>query len=755
MRSSSTRRGQHAGRAAGVVLVMAAFATLARDAAAQGPYASPPPRPLPLGPVATAAPAPRRSELTTDLRSHFGVELAARLLRSDDPEERLQGLERAASGRTAEGMSLLVRALESGGAARLDARALIAVARGLAPFASQSEARSALQGIVNAPPIAARSPLRESIPPQGPFGGATSSAPPRGSHLDEGIDEVTEQGRVELARGIAALALASSPDMHAVDTIAAIARGGGGGQSFAANAILAFPLVQMCAVGSFGALNPPMIRLLAAEGDLRGLDGIRSAARAGDSATRTAALSSLAEMGDARALELARAATKDIDPQVRAAAANALVLLGAPERLRAIDSLLADNATVYAGAELALAEQDAGVVKALAARVVVTGDAPLRRAIVAALGRSTEPVALEVLGHLTTDPTIGGEAAAAIARSPSPSAGKAVRALLGSTPTRRLGARACVVRAIVRGERDGCAGDVLAQLASSSEPLDRAAGLAALVALGERDLGPALADKDPRVRRAVAGASRARPSRAQSHALLARLASEPDAATRQALSIGLVDGDPDGQVTTLALIDRAESGGPDAPLAAMAFARRAEGSHAAKVDALLASRDPLLRAHAARGLGASLAKDAIGRLAHAFAYEPDAAVRRAVVLAVAGRSEDGSSLDRQETLRLASRLDPDRAVREMAARALAGLPAGPAPPGVREVAWLRLAAPDGAPPSEGLGSPAAATGILVDAAGLALPIAFDEDGYAVIVIPPGEARLALAPRVPAYEAARP
>ena len=46
---------------------------------------------------------------------------------------------------------------------------------------------------------------------------------------------------------------------------------------------------------------------------------------------------------------------------------------------------------------------------------------------------------------------------------------------------------------------------------------------------------------------------------------------------------------------------------------------------------LLAAKDPVLRAHAARGLAFATLADASGRLASAYAYETDETVRRALV----------------------------------------------------------------------------------------------------------------------------
>jgi hypothetical protein len=56
-------------------------------------------------------------------------------------------------------------------------------------------------------------------------------------------------------------------------------------------------------------------------------------------------------------------------------------------------------------------------------------------------------------------------------------------------------------------------------------------------------------------------------------------------------------------------------------------------------------------------------------------------------------------------------------------------------------------------PAEGAVLPHELTGMLIDAGGVALPIVFDEDGYALVPgLSAGDSRLRLAPRLPAYEA---
>jgi hypothetical protein len=356
---------------------------------------------------------------------------------------------------------------------------------------------------------------------------------------------------------------------------------------------------------------------------------------------------------------------------------------------------------------------------------------------------------VRALAAFLTNPLVRGDAADALARSPSPAAMGAIEAAAAQPALRRLAVRAYVVRALVRGEKSAAMSAAVADLGRGPDAGGRALAVFARISLGEARAAEFVGDRDARVRRAAAMGALADPRPEALRGLLVQRASERDDATRVVLAIGLLDGDPEGRVSTSALVDRAESGEPDAPLAAMALARRGDETYESKVDALLHGRDPVLRAHAARGLGASASKNASGRLADAYAYEPSVLVRRALVEALAARTEDGSAPSRQGTLEVASRLDPDRTVRWVAACALAGrASSGPVRPALPEVAWLRVADAAGGSPS-GAGGPFAAA--LVRADGLALPIAFDEEGYALVPgTPPGEARLVLSPRLPPF-----
>jgi hypothetical protein len=661
-------------------------------------------------------------------------------LRSADPDERIRGIERAASIGTPETVALLVQATESSPAVRSDSRALIELARALSRFADQERPRTALLQIVNSgnPGLAGRLPL----------GGRAS-----GDALS--LEEGDPVARADLARHIAAIALARSGVDRALEQLYGVARGGGSGQSAA---MLALRLQPPRDPGFFGTAGSTMsanvVHLLGQLGDLRALEILHAAARTTDVPVRCAAMVALAELGDERAIAIARAAIAESDARLRAAAGEAFVLLSAPERYKATAALISDDATTAIGIRLAERVYNTEITKLLAARALEHPDRDLRAAAIRALGRSPDAAAASALvaPAILGDTTFGYFAALALARSPAPNALALIASTAAGKTTSALGVRAYVVRALARGERSNAVDEILAQLAASTNGKDRALGGFGRIALGISSADAALIDPDARVRRAAAMATLARPSSRATRTMLEHLAAEPDDATRQVFAIGLLGGDPDGLLTTTWLVDRAESGGADAALSTFALARRADEPIERKVGQLLAAKDPVLRAHAARGLGSAVLPDASGRLASAYAYETDVMVRRAVIEALVTRTRDATAPARRSTLEIAAQLDPDGPTRQAAHGTLA-------PPIAVETAWLRITLDGGAAPSLSPGVPGAReafVGSVVRSDGIAVPIAFDDDGFALVPgLPPGEARLVLAPRLPSYKAPTP
>jgi len=691
------------------------------------------------GPVAADAPATEVDATSSwaasrSLQQHFGVEAARRLLHGGDVfgsrdayRDALRGVERAAAIGTPEAVAFLVQLLQdTHGVARTDARILLATTRALAPFAGQrAVARALAEGALNA----ATAP---PTPPGGP--GDAPGPPPR---------DPSRRARVELARGTAALALAATREAHAVDLLLAAARRAGPGRSAATLALSAAPPLV---VVQPPALTPEAVALCATIGDLRTADAVLEASRSLDAPLRTAGLHALGPLGDTRGLGLAEAATHDDDAEVRQAATEALVELGSEGAARAVEALIVDDRTAERGIELSTRLSADSLVGALASRVRASSDLPLRKAAVTALGKQALAAAVTTLGDLLRDPLLAGDAAEALARSRSESAWSVIATALARPPERRLGARMAALRGVVTGDLPSGVARSLRELAGAADGADRAVGQAALVLLGRAAPEAGLADPDPRVRRAVAMACEPT-ERSAAERLLARVATETDGPTLLVLSGGLAAMD-DEATTTRRLADRVREGGIDAPLSSLALARRAREEDQDAVAVALASPDPVLRAHVARGLASAAPPWSDGLLAQAYETEVNAAVRRSIIAALATRRRDGTVPLRERALDTAARLDPEAAIRTLADRALRGLPP-PALPSRGGAVWLRVMTGAGTPPSR------LVTGVVLRADGLAVPVAFDGDGYALLPAPDGPARLMLAPGVAAYEAPLP
>ncbi len=675
---------------------------------------------------------------TRSLLQRFGVDAARRLLHGGDSAdaasvraEALRGIDRALGLGTPERIGLLVQLLtDTRGLARADTTVLLATTRALAPFAREhAVARALADAVLNVPGL--HPPARS---------GPASDASLR-------VRDPDRRARLELARDTAALALAEAREEQATDVLLAAARRAGPGQAAATRALAAFPPEAFSAPP---VVTPEALALAGALDDWRAADMAVEATRSIDRAVRTAALRALGSLGDPRAVAVAEAALEDAesDPRLREAATRALVLLGAKSAAKAVQRLLEDDRTAEAGAELSRLVGGDEVTGALAARVRVSSDGRLRHAAIVALGFQSDPQALALLSDLLADPLLCGDAAEAIARSKVPAAWETIARALGQPSTRRMGARMAALRGRVTGGTPESVRRALGALAVGTEPGDRAVASAALVLLGTPLPGSSLGDPDVRVRRAVATALEPT-SPAYAAAMEARLQVEDDDATRRVLARQLALAGP-GRATatsTTELVERLRAGDIDAPMAALELARHYDDADRAAAETALGSPNPLVRSHTARGLGESSRPWAVGLLANAYLTEVDPGTRRAITLALASRVSDASAPLRADTLERAAHFDPEASIRTIAARASEGLPP-PELPRSGEVVWLRVMTASGAaPPAPPI------RGVLVRADGLAIPVVFDEEGYALVPSGPGPARLVLAPRLGAYEAA--
>ena len=638
--------------------------------------------------------------------------MAKWLLDSADSATRLRGIERAAAVGSPESILQLTKRAEKANW-KSDPREALVLARALAPFADRAAVRDALEAIV----------------------GATMGT----AHAAISPEDADPTGRFELARQTAALALVRSGDAKKIARLVKTVVGGEIGADAARRALTSTHLPPSFAFEAQTLTFAPGIELAADIGDPGAAPGVRNASHATSSSVRAAAIVALAELGDATAAAAGKEALAERSPHLRIAGARALTILGAPERFKAVAALIDDDATLDAGIELAATTADAPIVKALARRLATLSSTEERRAVVAALGRIDAIDALRALAAFVKDPAVASDVAHAIATSPNPDAMRVIEKMIADPKTSTLGVRAFVARSRTTGEGSALAQDAIDSLRASHDGGQRALGVFASLVTGRGDLAASLGDRDARVRRATVLAMQDQRFAGDRKLLLDRFVKDTDEATRELAAILLLDPQSRMHVSTLALVDRAKSGAADAPLSAFArAARKAEGEdHAVAQE--LASPDAITRAHAARGLGESGAPDATGLLAAAYVEETQTEVRRAIVLALASAAP-ADSVSRVATLQQASSLDPDPTTRLYAVRGLAGLPPVGAPE-ITEVGWLHVETSDGTKPPPGM------MGSVLRSDGFAWPVAFDDEGYALVPsMPPGPARLVLAPR---------
>lgn len=659
-----------------------------------------PPRPHVLQPQRHKPRASRPHGPRSSLKSRIGVDAAKLLLASADGDTRRQGLERLGAVGSARALELLVKALEPGGVVKSPRDRLTAV-RALAPHARAPDVRQALVRMMSGVGVAKQ----------------------RGS-----ADQLEHW-----VRESAAAALATSGDPAALAALGKGLRQEGPVAKAAFIGLSAHPPRDLASVSEArGVPTLALVELLSDLADQRGFSSLRSFVRHGSPDVRAAAAVALTRLGDLETVPLARFwLEKEKVPALRVAGARILAMAHAAGAATAIEKLLADDATRRPALELALAAPGPALVPALGKRLE-HADADELPMLLGAISRAGGSRAASLLAAQLDKPDRADAAAYALARCPGNAARGRIEAALGSSRTRRLAARAAVVRRIALG--DQVAGDqhALEVLLASKRPADRAAGAWGLSVLSTSTAERLLGSTDPVVVRAAARAAADMPHVARVAA--ARLVHEKDPATRVALAAALAAPEGANRATTRVLVELIDSASAATPLAVRALAARDSRTLRPRIEALLESGDPVIRAHAALGLGDSSSPSAVGLLSNAYRFEPSARVRHAIVIALSRLPHS------RRTLELASRLDGDAGVRSAAHRALTGrhlheLVAGPS------VLWLELA-----PSEPGQADAVHSTTVaLVTAGGLALPAVADPDGLLVVAgLPAGPVELRVA-----------
>jgi hypothetical protein len=643
-----------------------------------------------------------RKPARSSLRSRIGVEAAQPLLKSEATELRQRAFEKLGASGTSAALELLADALELGGAARTANERLVAV-RALAPHAKEERARGAL---VRA------------------MGGALTR--------DEPADVMVRQ--------TAALALARSRDRSALLALAQALRQPGRVSETARVALRAHPPKSLDLL--FSARGVPTPALAGLVGDLRyarGRELLQTLARSGAPALRAEALIALSKVDRAAALVLARAFIKsEKHRDLRLAACRVLATARDAEASKAIATLLAEPSLVGDAIEIAL-DAPSPAFGPLLARVAPSDPSDVER-LFAALGRAGGDAALERLESSLGRAEHAWAAAYALSLSKDAGAEKILERALDRPESRRDAVRAAVLRLQALGSGIGGLDEALDALERSASAADRAAAAFCRATL-DHDVGARLVlGRDAAL---VRSASRAALDLDVAMAAAHRLATEPNVEIRTALALSLGLPQAADRVPTAVLTELLETRGAAAHLAAFALAARDGDRERPRLRELLASGDPLLRAHVALGLARSKEPSAVGLLDEAYRFESDPLVRRAILTTLARRTEKG----RERTLKLAADLDADDRAREAARRALAGSTAPPARD-ASGTAWIRVVG------SSADGSSTAV--VVVTSAGLALPLCPDPDGTVTLSgLPSGPVSVTLASGAPDGDSLKP
>jgi HEAT repeat protein len=475
----------------------------------------------------------------------------------------------------------------------------------------------------------------------------------RGSELDAWV------------RVSAALALAASRSPEAIRALGAALRHEGPAASAALEGLVAHPPAELGPLlQARGSATVTLVHALETLGDQRAFPYLRQLVRSDRLAVRARAAIALTRLGNFETVELARYwLDRGRAPELVHAAVWILALGQTHDAPRAVAALLGARRSFAQGLELALAFPHPALVPALEQKLRDCGEDCER--VLTALGRAGGPVATGVLARHLAHPELGPAAAYALALCPEGTALHELERALSDPERRALAARALVVRSVALDQQPSGLADALEELLKAAHPDQRAAGAWGLGTLDSTRALGLLESPDPAVVRAAA---RALVGTERSAEAAARWEREPDPVTRAALGVALSTPAGMDRVSTITLITRIAQGDPLAPLLARAIAARDSAELRPRVSALLVSGDPLVRAHTAFGLGQSHHPGAIALLDRAYQFEANPEVRRAVVRALASRSEPA----RVRTLRLAGDLDGDPGVRNLAYLALSG-----------------------------------------------------------------------------------
>lgn len=582
------------------------------------------------------------------VKSRSSTSQAERWLNSPNDDERENALERLGLASDAQGVELLIGAVQPNGQARTPRLRLVAL-RSLAHFLKDAAVRRALVTLMS----------------------GAGQAP-----------EAAADPMEVLVREEAAMALARSGSADALTVLGKSLRQGGPTGLAAAQALTAYPPQQLrVLLTTPSAASTKLVDVLAAIKDQRAFNALRSYVTRGNPEVRARATIALTDLGHLETIPLARHwLANDADEVQRLAAVQVLSMTRTEDSAKYLAELLDDDEHAAFAVRLALDMPDRRLLPALGQALNEVPNA-LRPFVLAAVARAGGARAARILAPEVerSDPSA---AVYALALTPAREARDVLSSCLNHSKTQRACARGLSIRAAALGDEAPELESTLQKLLASSDAADRAAGAFGLSALSAESTAELVASKDSVIVLAAArNADRGRGAEAAAR----RLSIESDPTLALALSNALNDADACKLVPSSKLYQLVQSGSAAASLAARALGARLAGPSEQFIDELRLSQSPQIRAEFALGLAEAPAPAATGLLWRAYEFETNPLVRRAIIAAASQRPEHS----RARVIQLARALDPDEQVRQLAALAANGHPLARVPTGTQTF-WLTL-----------------------------------------------------------------
>lgn len=668
----------------------------------------------------------------------IGFASAMQLVRKSDVQERLRGVQRIGAMNDFRGVQLLVQEFRDTPELANDPRVRIESVRVMAPFASRPAVTDLLvkwtKGLTSAP-LPEFTPQHESLE--------------------------------ALARKQAAMALAASQATAAVRELVTLITADQAAEhpssQWAFDALRAHPPRELEPLLTKKALkNTEIVRLLGEMGDLRAMEDLRELLAHADIDVQVAAAEALAKLGDATGAAKAREwiLRDGASESLRTGAARVLARTRHELAPRAIAMLLADPVTRNEGLLLAETAPTPQLTPSLAALSSLMSGVDRTRVLMA-LCRGGGALAVKTIASIVKQNPNNFEVLYALAHCQHDSASELLSSMLQSDATKKMAARASLVRLGQHAKPVQGLDKALRELAKSRDNSERYVGIYGLAHTGHTPpSSDHSSDKiDPIATSAICAAGLGWWPYASvdqvnqcTNGLFQGDFNEPNPFIRNAVAAAMYSERSFDRLSTTQIYRWAQSKDASAPVFARLAGMRDNASFRPQLRQLLGSSrfgNNLIRSQVLIGLASSHLASSTALAIEAYRFEPNAMVRGAAIIALSNRDSEVV----RNVLQQAATLDPDERVRFYASQILSkGQRAKrfSLPPGGNRMMWVQIksvanaaAKPTASDAESTTAIAAAATPSTTSATPIAVGLLFS-NGFASVAVAPPDGHLLIA-----------